>query len=252
MQIGWINRDSGVYMAEDANDRMEDRGDMAQGPAYLVVARRLKRFIAEENLRIGDSLPTERALAKTFEVSRHSLREALRVLQEQGILAPQQGSGNYIASTDIDLLDDNLRRETAVDEEARNREIFEFRALLEPQIAAWAATRASQREIDALEALVEQQERETDPRTLKLLDDAFHLGLARASQNHVVLGVIRSINAVVGQVRSETYQGPLRHNISLEGHRAILAGLNARDPHAVSRAMSRHIAQIRGLVLDDE
>lgn len=239
-------------MTEEEKVRTQGAGEIAAGPAYLVVARRLKRFIAEENLRIGDSLPTERTLSKQFEVSRHSLREALRVLQEQGILAPQQGSGNYIASTDIDLLDDHLRRETASGEAARNREIFEFRALLEPQIAAWAATRANRREINALEALVEQQATETDPRTLKLLDDAFHLGLARASQNHVVMGVIRSINAVVGQVRSETYQGPQRHNISLQGHREILNGLKAGDPHAVRRAMSRHIAQIRGFVMDDE
>jgi GntR family transcriptional repressor for pyruvate dehydrogenase complex len=222
------------------------------GPAYLDVVLRLKRMIANQKLRIGQSLPTERVLAKEFDVSRHSLREALRVLQEQGILAPQQGSGNYIASTDIDLLDDHLRQPGTGNEATRNREIFEFRALLEPQIAAWAATRASDREIEALEKLVEQQAEETNAHTLKLLDDAFHLGLARAAHNHVVTGVIRSINSVVGQVRSEAYQGPQRNRRSLEGHRAILDALKSRDPEAAQRSMTRHVTQIRDLVMDED
>ncbi len=222
----------------------------AAGPAYLDVVLRLKRMISDQNMRIGQSLPTERVLAKEFEVSRHSLREALRVLQEQGILAPQQGSGNYIASTDIDLLEDHLRQPETRDEVLRNREIFEFRALLEPQIAAWAATRASEREIAALEKLVDQQAEETHAHALKLLDDAFHLGLARAAHNHVVTGVIRSINSVVGQVRAEAYQGPLRNQLSLEGHRAILHALKSRDSHAAQHSMTRHITEIRDLVME--
>ena len=220
-------------------------------PAYLDVALRLKRMIAEEDMKIGQSLPTERTLAQQFDVSRHSLREALRVLQEQGILAPQQGSGNYIASTDIDLLESDLRQPGGGDPDTRNREIFEFRTLLEPQIAAWAAERASDREIEALAEIVTQQASETNAHTLKLLDDAFHLGLARAARNHAVTGVIRSINSVVGQVRSEAYQGPQRNAISLEGHRAILEAIRARDSDAARRAMTRHINQIRDLVVDE-
>ncbi|MDU8928104.1 FCD domain-containing protein [Alisedimentitalea sp. MJ-SS2] len=220
-------------------------------PAYLDVALRLKRLIADGEMKIGQSLPTERALAKQFDVSRHSLREALRVLQEQGILAPQQGSGNYIASADVDLLDSDLRQPGRGDADTRNREIFEFRTLLEPQIAAWAAERASDREIDALAEIVTQQASESNAHTLKLLDDAFHLGLARAAHNHVVTGVIRSINSVVGQVRSEAYQGPQRNAVSLDGHRAILDAIRAGDADAARRAMNRHITQIRGLVVEE-
>ncbi|WP_306737597.1 FadR/GntR family transcriptional regulator [Marimonas arenosa] len=224
----------------------------AVGPAYLSVAQRLRSFIVDERLKIGDSLPTERQLAERFVVSRHSLREALRVLQEQGILAPQQGSGNYIASTDIDLLEDHLRRETPSDATHQNQDIFEFRAMMEPEIAALAAERISDRELRGLTDIVTQQGGERNPRTLRLLDDAFHLGIARAAGNHVVSSVIRSINSVVGQVRGEVYQGPTRHRVSLAGHQEILEALAARDSGAARRAMQSHIARIRGFVMDDD
>lgn len=238
-------------MAENGS-KVEKEGEAPRAPAYLATVRRLKAFIAAEGLRIGDSLPTERALAQKFGVSRHSLREALRVLQEQGILDPQQGSGNYIASQDIESLEDDLRAEDGLGDDVRNRDIFEFRALIEPEIAALAAARATPRDLNLLQGIIAQQANTDDPRTLRLLDDAFHLGLARSARNHVLEPVIRSINAVVGHVRSEVYQGPQRNRLSLDGHKQIVAALAATDPHAARRAMQRHIARIRGFVMEDD
>lgn len=235
-------------MAE-AGEKGARRG---QQPAYLAVAQRLRLFIAEERLKIGDCLPTERQLAERFAVSRHSLREALRVLQEQGLLAPQQGSGNYIASTDLDTLGDYLRAGTPDSALQRNRDIFEFRELMEPRIAALAAGRITPDALRDLGEIVAQQADERDPRTLRLLDDAFHLGIARAAGNHVISNVIRSINSVVGQVRDEVYQGPARHRVSLAGHQDLLAALGAADPDAARRAMQAHIACIRGFVMEND
>ena len=234
------------------DDTSEKPEGATRSPAYLDVVRRLKSHIAENGLKIGDSLPTERVLAQEFGVSRHSLREALRVLQEQGILAPQQGSGNYIASTNIAFLEENLRAETGAGAAERNKDIFAFREMMEPEIAAMAASVVKTRELAELEKIVAQQADESDPRTLRLLDDAFHLGLANATGNHVVAHVIRSINAVVGQVRSEAYQGPQRNRVSLEGHQDILAAIRAKDPQAARQAMQNHISRIRGFVMDDE
>ncbi len=100
------------------------------------IANRLRELIACGELRRGDKLPAERHLAEVLGVSRHSVREAIRSLEQQGVLASRRGDGTYVLDDRQELLYGPLGMAV----EQRNiQEVLEFRKLLEPQIASLAA-----------------------------------------------------------------------------------------------------------------
>src|SRR5262249_23395810 len=104
---------------------------------YETIVAQLGQLIQEGKLRPGDRLPPERELAARLQVSRASVREALRSLELQGLLSSRQGSGTFIAAIGQEEL---LRAFTRLAEEGQTlRDIFELRFLLEPPIAAMAA-----------------------------------------------------------------------------------------------------------------
>jgi len=90
-------------MAEDTAGAFE-----TSQPVYQEAVSKLRAFIENSDLGPGDFLPAERKLSETFLVSRHTLREAIKALQEKGILAVKRGSGNYIASTSVSGLKQQL------------------------------------------------------------------------------------------------------------------------------------------------
>jgi len=115
------------------------------------IASRLVSLIAERHLRPGDKLPPERELAASMQVSRPSLREALRALAMLNIVEIRQGSGTYVRSLQPEVLVEHFDFVFALDD-ATFAELLETRKLLEPGLAAAAATHATQDELDRLRA----------------------------------------------------------------------------------------------------
>ena len=106
--------------------------------SYQRLSERLRRFMAEERFQSGDRLPPERTLAENFEVSRSSIRKAIQMLADKGLLESRQGDGTYVRAPDMEPLK-NAILEAVDSENLVFDEIMEFRKILEPAIAELAA-----------------------------------------------------------------------------------------------------------------
>lgn len=209
---------------------------------------RVRSFIETGGFRPGDTLPSERDLAKRFQVSRHTLREALRVMEARGVLLSRRGSGTYIAPVSAArlraALTDCLRSERAT-----VHEIFQFRQLLEPQVAALAAVAATGAQIAALRALVERQAATRSDKALNEIDTRFHTLIAEATGNSILGDMTAQITRGLREIRAEHRIDDLRRDLSLQGHRVLIDALARRDADGAQAAMRDHIAGIGNMIL---
>ena len=216
------------------------------------IVEQVRSLIEKGQLNHGDQLPPERELARIFKVSRHSVREAIRVLEQQKVLKSRPGSGTYVivedASTIIDSLTNAILRE-----KIQLTEIFEVREMLEPQIAALAARNATDKDMKNLKDLLERQEKEIDNALVsKELDEKFHLALARAAGNTILLHVVELFSHILLKSRHENIQSLHRHMLSVKGHKKILHAISMRDAKAAKHLMAGHLQAIRKLVISSD
>ncbi|TYT73644.1 FadR/GntR family transcriptional regulator [Desulfobotulus mexicanus] len=210
--------------------------------AYERVLMHIREMMAKGEIRQGERLPPERELAERFGVSRHSLRQALQSLGERGLVIRRQGSGTHLMADSEDI----LARELAcllTGSGSRMDALLEFRLMLEPGIAAFAARRISGDRLAQLEQLVDMQA--TGERGFGDLDARFHGLLAEATENVIVREVMVSLAVILDESRSPVWEHPERAACSLEGHRAILDALKSRDEYAAQKAMQDHLESIR-------
>jgi DNA-binding transcriptional regulator YhcF (GntR family) len=145
------------------------------------IVAQIRRHVVDGRLQPGDRLPSERVLSARFRVSRASVREAIRALESVGLVQILSGDGTYVASG-LDVLLGAWRSSTPQKKDAL-RDAFEARKIIEPEIAALAASRATDAEIRRMEAILAQQaERVAGGQTGVELDSAFHSLLAHSTK----------------------------------------------------------------------
>src|SRR5262245_19820140 len=143
------------------------------------------------DLAIGDRLPSERLMAEQMNISRPTLREAIRALSDGGLLEVRPGAGTYVRGHQLPA--------GLVEERARIRvgevaEVLEARRALEPQIAQLAAIAPRAADLTAMERAIERQAHACDDRDRYLrYEIAFHLSLARAARNSVLEPLMKRI-----------------------------------------------------------
>jgi GntR family transcriptional repressor for pyruvate dehydrogenase complex len=210
---------------------------------YEDIVAQVKDLIADGKLRPGDQLPSERELSETFQVSRTSVREAIRALESLGFIETKQGEGTYIASSVETLLASiafslSQRRDFLL-------QVFEARKILEPAIAALAAERATLEEVAKLETILREQARQiTEGETGMESDTRFHSTLAEAAKNGVLLKLNEAIVDSLRETRERSLQMDGRPARSLTGHREILAAIRDKDPVGAREAMLDHLEAI--------
>jgi GntR family transcriptional regulator, transcriptional repressor for pyruvate dehydrogenase complex len=216
---------------------------------YEEVAKQIERLILKK-LSPGDKLPSERELAEMLKVSRSSIRDAIRGLELRGLVEPRQGAGTIVrepaaepsANPFANAL--NRRREMV-------SELLDFRKMLEPPLAARAATHASTDEISEMEEILQRQEAKQANGEAAVAEDAeFHYNVALASGNSVVLKVLDILMDLLRDTRERSLQVEGRAQKSLAGHRRILAAIKRHDAEAAKSAMRRHIEDVEEIVLD--
>lgn len=209
-----------------------------------LVASSISREIAQGRLKPGDQLPTEQALATTFGVSRNVVREAIARLRSEGRIWSQQGRGAFVAdatnATVLTIDYETLQRADSF------RNLFELRGMLEVQIAALAATRRSDADIEAMERALDGMRTAPYGSVAWLKNDlGFHRAVAEATRNpymgqfliFVSERVRESILAAGNQQKSDDMA-----RTTLGEHERILAAIKAGDAKAASAAMTRHLA----------
>jgi GntR family transcriptional repressor for pyruvate dehydrogenase complex len=212
------------------------------------VARQIERLILEK-LQPGDKLPGERELAGTLGVSRSSIRDAMRRLELMGLVEPRQGSGTVVREPSTDTLVSPLANVLAHKRQMVG-ELLDFRRMLEPPLAARAATHASTEDVKVMEEILgRQQERLREGGLAVEEDSEFHYRIALASGNSVVLKVLDVVMDLLVETRSRSLQSEGRPRKSLAGHRRILAAIKRRDAAGAEAAMRQHIQEVEKMVL---
>ena len=212
---------------------------------YEEVAKQIERLILKK-LKPGDKLPSERELAEMLQVSRSSIRDAIRSLELVGVVEPRQGAGTIVrepsgASKVSPFASALERRREQV------TELLDFRKMLEPPLAARAATRASEEDI-----LKRQEEKQVTGEAAIAEDAEFHYSIALASGNSVVLKVIDTLMDLLRDTRERSLQVEGRSQKSLAGHRRILSAIKHHDAEAAKAAMRRHIEDVEEIVLEND
>ena len=193
-------------------------------------------------LKAGDQLPSERVLAEQLQVSRPSVREALRSLELLGVTESRPGGGTFIRIASPDAL---LAPLAALTRAHDLEDILEVRALLEPELAALAARRANDEDIVALRAVLEEQNEKVERRESFVEEDTrFHYLVAQAAKNALVLRMLGVIMDVLRASRDEWLQSPERARASLDGHRALLTAIEQHDAEAARAASAQHVHHV--------
>jgi len=216
---------------------------------YEEVAKQIERLILNK-LKPGDKLPSERELAEMLRVSRSSIRDAIRGLELMGLVEPRQGAGTIVRELSTESLVNPfanalMRRQEMVSE------LLDFRKMLEPPLAARAATHASPEEISEMDEILQRQEAKLSHDETCIAEDAeFHYNVALASGNSVVLKVLDILMDLLRDTRERSLQVKGRAQKSLAGHRRILAAIKRHDGEAAKVAMRRHIEDVEEIVLN--
>lgn len=201
-------------------------------------------LIRQGVLQHGARLPSERSLADQFKVSRSSVREAIRSLELQGLVVSKRGAGTFINTENLESVVALIATTLSSGGETL-REIFEVRHLLEPQIAAVAAQRASPEEIERLTEILEEQQRQISRgQTGVDADTAFHFGLASATHNSALIKVVSAVEDILRLSRDHSLQELGRPQRSLASHRQILNMVEARDAEGAKQAMEHHLTSV--------
>lgn len=215
---------------------------------YEDIVAQIKELIAGAKLRPGDQLPSERELSELFQVSRASVREAIRALESMRLVEIRQGEGTYIASS-VETLLTSVAAALAQQRDPLTP-VFEARKILEPATAALAAERATPEEVAELEAILADQEKQiAEGETGVETDTRFHSTLAVAAKNDVLLRLNEAIVDSLRETRVRSLRSQGRPARSLAGHREILEAIRHKDPAKAREAMLQHLETIEDNVL---
>ena len=129
-------------------------------------------------------------------------------------------------------------------------ELFEARRVLEPAIAALAASRATPDEVQDMERILESQAREVAAGRTGIAEDAaFHTAIGAAAHNRAITRIVHAIMDLLTQSREESLNTPGRPTRSHQDHRRILQAIAKRNPSAARQAMADHLVAVEALVL---
>ena len=223
---------------------MEEFRVIQRRKLYQDIVGQIGELIREGVLSPGDRLPPERELAERLQVSRSSLREAMRTLELQGLVVSRPGAGTFVSAGSLDGLVAIIASSLAKANDAQG-DIFEVRHLLEPEIAALAARRATEQDIQRMVGALEQQEGQIlEGETGVGGDTAFHFAMAQATQNWALVKVISTISDILRQSRDQALHTPGRPQRSLASHRQILDTIQRGDPEGARSAMEHHLLEV--------
>ncbi|WP_219838223.1 FadR/GntR family transcriptional regulator [Paenibacillus sp. R14(2021)] len=216
---------------------------------YEEIAEQLKRLITDGKVKVGDKLPSTKEMSEQFGVGRSTMREALSALKAMGFIEIRQGGGcTVISSAPIEvelpeLQSLRMNRETLL-------ELLEARQSLEVANASIAADKATDEDIAMLRGLVHEMEASVgDDAEGERTDLLFHLSLAKATRNSIL---IRLFESIIGQLetaireirRVEIYANRSVAERLYREHLAIFEAVAARDAELAGQRMKAHLAHV--------
>ncbi len=210
---------------------------------YQGIVEQIESLLERGELRPGDQLPAERSLADQFQVSRASVREALRTLELLGIVETHAGGGTFVRQ----VAPDDLARplQSLISRGHTLADVIEFRGVVEPAIAALAATRITDAQLGELRELLAAQRRKVAAGEPYVDEDTrFHEVIGDAAGNELLTTMLGVIWDVLRASREQWLQTNTRAHASLEAHHRIYDALAKHDASAARAASAEHIRAV--------
>jgi GntR family transcriptional regulator, transcriptional repressor for pyruvate dehydrogenase complex len=220
---------------------------------YEEIVEQIKQLITGGKLKPGDKLLAERELADQFQVSRASVREAIRTLEMLGVIDIRPGEGTFVRSSGADDIIRPLAMFLAV-ERASLLDMYEMRRIFETATARLAAERASLEEIDQIGAAVEgMRERINvkDPEKGEEFDVAFHYAVAEATHNSLLTKLFKTVSEEFHKANSVARRQLYLHKPEnaqklIDQHSEIFEAIRSHSPKAAAKAMLEHLTFAEG------
>jgi DNA-binding FadR family transcriptional regulator len=214
-------------------------------PGYELVAEKLLQYIAEQNLRPGDRLPTEQGLADILDTTRNVAREAVKVLAAMGRLTVRKGAGIFLSSNGGNIADELLVHFQPTDME-QVLMLLDYRRLIESDTARRAASLATPVQVRAIRESAQASRVESDPSNREVFNDAdaqFHDSIAAAANNVFLQSNVLALRRFAGQSDLLLFHGDVVGSFEVAGeqHAAIADAIGAGDSESASRLMVEHI-----------
>lgn len=215
----------------------------ASGAGSAGITARLREAILNGRYAFGERLPPEREMSEHFGASRSTVREALRRLEETGLVARRVGSGTFVSYR-------IAPEEEEIAELTSPIELIEVRLALEPDIVRLAVINATARELEKLEAALQRcEEADGDREAFSLADEAFHQALVDATRNPLMIWLYNKIN----DVRSHTQWKAMKDKILIHEriadynrqHRALFEAMRRRDVDSAVAMIEAHLEDAR-------
>lgn len=214
---------------------------MVRSRLYEQVISRLRDHVAVSGLRAGDRLPTERELAERLGVSRASVKQAIVVLEVQGLVDVRHGGGMFLVHGHLDT----EPVEKLVERRQRLPDVLDAREAVETKLAELAAGRRTSDDLEALrDALVLMADEISRGEPGVEGDRRFHAAVTAAAHSAILTEFMRSLADPIAESRTESLRQPGRSPRSLSQHRAILDAIAAGNPRAAATAMRRHVRTV--------
>src|ERR1700694_1995930 len=212
---------------------------------YEQIVLQIEGSRVKGDLKPGDQLPAERDLAERFGVSRTAVREAVKALREKGLVEAYSGRGTFVTNGTSQAIRQSLDLMIRINQQEGSANLAELRLVLEPEIAGLAAPRIEEQLLATMREAVAVMDRNLhDPDAYVEADLDFHLALAEAVGNPLILSLLDSIVGLLREQRSRIFDvqgGPERGQFH---HKRILAAIEQRDPETAREAMRAHLQQV--------
>ena len=215
---------------------------------YREILEEIWQSIQRYELKPGDKLPTESYLVKQLKIARPTLREALSVLDYVGILESVQGGGYYVKSATP--IQPSILLSLA-GKSISPYELVVARLMIEPEICGLAARQRREKDLSNLAQTLERMKEKVDQGTIPTKEDhAFHLGVAQATSNIILLSMVETLLSIKEQVPYEAIEASAyRHNPKLNDmrleHERIFKAIKNRKTDQARDSMRRHLLRIK-------
>ena len=216
-------------------------------PAYKAVSAQIERAIVDGALPLGAALPTEQELAERFGVHRSTVREAIRQVEQEGLLQRREGRRLFVCLPGVHDLAPRATRLLLL-QQTTFQELWELAMALEPLAARLAAQRAEAQDLQQLQAHLHASDegRDNDDVALVRLDVEFHALVGRASHNRALTLAREPVgllyNPTLQQVFGHLPQARARNQTA---HRHIVEALLRRDADAAADWTARHMVDFQ-------
>lgn len=242
------------------NDKLDYFISIKAQKLYTQIVEQFLEMIKHGEFEPGQKLPSERSLSQKLNVSRTSLREALIALHMMGVVEIKPNAGTYITSKTVPPI---LKEVTYINLGESPFQILQARKAIEPNIAALAASQRDEESLRHIKSILEKIKSTVYDYALNLveyndLDCDFHITIAKATKNPVLIGIGYIINNLMHQelwmtlIKNTSNMTQSGQKEGLSGHDAVYSAILHGNPHAAQKAMKTHLDWVEKAAIEVE